>query len=284
MNNYNEFLADFFQSTFTVSSRRTSLKLAEKTFFDVIEVLKDKFQLFKIIELKLDTTSIIGGGFQVNINENINVLNQCNLSDSLEAFIRLIYEEISDESGLYFITEVKNRLSRDHLNCIDQLGVNLDKIQNEQHMLYNNRKRKNEQLKLNKMKNPLGYEWNSVDEWRYNNESKQVELYDESGKILDKIDLQQAIKHYVESLSGSSELSTMDLANLLEEHEKSYSFLKLVNQEDIDFDTAKRMLNLDDEEIKMIIKELSELKFLQYVSDDEIEITKSGKEFIANQK
>ena len=100
--------------------------------------------------MKLDTTSIISGGFQVNINENINILNQCNLSDSLEAFIRLIYEEISDESGLYFITEIKNRLSRDHLNYIDQLGLNLDKIQNEQHMLYNNRKRKNEQLKLNK--------------------------------------------------------------------------------------------------------------------------------------
>jgi predicted transcriptional regulator len=151
-------------------------------------------------------------------------------------------------------------------------------------MLYNSKKRKKDRSKLTNRNNPLGYDWNSVNDWTYNDESKQVELYDKDGKILDKIDLQRAIKHYVESLSGSSEMSTMDLANILEEHEKSYSFLKLVNQEGIEFDTAKRMLNLEDDEIKMIIKELIELEFLQYVSDDEIMVTKSGKEFIENQR
>ena len=41
------------------------------------------------------------------------------------------------------------------------------------------------------------------------------------------------------------------------------------------------MLYLSDDEINKIIKELIELKLLQYVSDDEIEITESGKEFIS---
>ena len=284
MSNYTAVIDDFFKSTFTVSSRRTSLKLAEESFFDAIEVLKDQFQLFKKIDVKIDTTSIISGGFKIDFDEDIESMSSYDISKSLDAFIRLIYDDIAEESGLYFITEIKNRLDGRHVHCIAELGLDLDRIQNEQHMLYNSKRRKKEKLKTTKTKNPLGYDWNSVNNWDYNGESKQVELYDKDGKILDKIDLQHAIKHYVESLSGSSELSTMDLANILEEHEKSYTFLKLVNQEDMEFDTAKSMLNLNDDEIKMIIKELIELKFLQFVADDEIEITESGKEFIEKQK
>jgi len=284
MSNYTAVIDDFFKSTFTVSSRRTSLKLAEESFFDAIEVLKDQFQLFKKIDVKIDTTSIISGGFKIDFDEDIESISSYDISKSLDAFIRLIYDDIAEESGLYFITEIKNRLDGRHVHCIAELGLDLDRIQNEQHMLYNSKRRKKEKLKTTKTKNPLGYDWNSVNNWDYNGESKQVELYDKDGKILDKIDLQHAIKHYVESLSGSSELSTMDLANILEEHEKSYTFLKLVNQEDMEFDTAKSMLNLNDDEIKMIIKELIELKFLQFVADDEIEITESGKEFIEKQK
>jgi hypothetical protein len=284
MNRYADVIADILQSTFTVSSRRTSLKLAEESFFDAINVLKNQFQLFNKIDMKIDTKSIINGGFKIEFKDDINSLNRVDLSKSLDAFIRLVYEDITDESGLYFITEIKNRLDRGHVRLINELGLDLDKIQYEQHMLYNSKKRKKDRSKLTNRNNPLGYDWNSVNDWTYNDESKQVELYDKDGKILDKIDLQRAIKHYVESLSGSSEMSTMDLANILEEHEKSYSFLKLVNQEGIEFDTAKRMLNLEDDEIKMIIKELIELEFLQYVSDDEIMVTKSGKEFIENQR
>ena len=40
---------------------------------------------------------------------------------------------------------------------------------------------------------------------------------------------------------------------------------------------------MNDEEINQIIKELLELKLLQYISDDEIEITESGKAFISKQ-
>lgn len=281
---FKEMIVDFFQSTFTVSSRRTSLRFAEESFSDSFEILQDQFQLFKKINVSIDTTSIYSGGFQINFVDEIDDLNEYDLSKSLDAFIRLIYEDISNDSGLYFITEVKNRISRKNINRIIQMGLDLDKIQNEQHNLYNRKKRKQERRKTIKKENPLGYDWTSVNRWNYNAESKQVDLYDNKGNVLDTIDLHQAIKHYVESLSGSSNLSRVDLSNLLEEHEKSYSFLKLINQDDLEFDTAKRMLNLNDDEIKMMIKELIELKFLQFISDDEIKITESGKEFIDNQK
>ena len=92
--------------------------------------------------------------------------------------------------------------------------------------------------------------------------------------------MQQAIQRYIENLSGVTETSSLELANLLEEHEKAYSFLKLIYTGDVDFNTAKNMLNLTDDKINKIIKELVEMKLLHYVSNDEIEITKEGKEFI----
>jgi hypothetical protein len=273
-------IEELIQSIFTVTSRRTSIKFAQETFLDAINILKVKYKIFNHIELELESESIYTHGFQIKFNVDITHLNKHDVARSLESLIRLIYDDIPEEAGLYFITEIKNHISKENIDRILQLGIDLEEIQNEQNISYSRKKRKKGELENGKKENPLGYKWSTVSKWDYNEQTKQVELYDNQGTILDKIDLEQAIRHYVESLSGSTELSTMDLENLMEEYEKSYSFLKLIYQENLEFETAKDMLNLSDEEITKIIKELIELKFLEYVSDDEVELTESGKKFI----
>ncbi len=273
-------IKDFIQAIFTVSSRRTSLKFAEETFSDAFKTLQKRFALFKKIGIKAEAEAIISGGFQIDFLDDISHLQKIDVVRALESLIRIIFDDIGDDSGLYFITEIKNRLRKENIDCITELGVDFGQIQSEQHYAYARKKRKKGKKETGKKENPLGYGWDSVTKWNYNEESKQVELYDKQGKILDKIDLQQAIRHYVESLSGTTEMSPFELANLLEEHERSYSFLKLIYYENLEYETAKKMLNLDDNEIDTIIKELVELELLQYVSDNEIEITKSGKEFM----
>ena len=276
---YKQIIENFLQSIYTVSSRRTSLKLAKEILHEAIESLQENYLLFKRIEIKQE--SIFGGGFQVNFSGDITTLQTEDVARALESLIRIIYDDISEDSGLYFVTEIKNHLGKESINRITNLGINLDQIQNEQHFAFNRKKRKKEKAEGGEQKNPLGYTWGSVNKWNYNDKSKQVELYDNEGKVLDKIDLQQAIQRYVENLSGITETSPLELSNLLEEHEKAYSFLKLIYHENIDFDTAKNMLNLNDDEITKIIKQLIELKLLHYVSKDEIEITETGKEFIS---
>ncbi|MEA3458918.1 MAG: hypothetical protein U9R21_09620, partial [Candidatus Thermoplasmatota archaeon] len=248
--------------------------------FDAFKTLQKRFALFKKIEIKAGAEAIVGGGFQIDFLDDISHLPKIDVARALESLIRIIFDDISEDSGLYFITEIKNHLRKENIDRIIELGIDFGQIQSEQHYTYARKKRKKVKKETGKKENPLGYGWDSVAKWNYNEESKQVELYDKQGKILDKIDLQQAIRHYVESLSGTTDMSPLELANLLEEHEKSYSFLKLIYYENLEYETAKKMLSLNDNEIDMIIKELVELKFLQYVSDDEIEITKSGKEFM----
>jgi hypothetical protein len=268
----------FIQSIYVVSSRRTTIKYAEDTIQDALNSLKDQFELFE--DIKFNKVSTSDSGFQIEISNAFSNMQTNDIADALESLIRLIYDEISEESGLYFITEIKNHLEKRTVDYIIGIGVNLDQIQREQHFKYARRKKKDEQKESGKKENPLGYTWKSVSKWEYNPELKNVVLYDSSGNKLDEINLEKAIRSYVEKISGVTELSSLDLENLLDEHEKSYSFLKLVYTENIDFETAKKMLNLSDKEIYEIIKNLIELKLLKYVSEDEIELTKSGKDFI----
>lgn len=269
----------FIKSTYIVLVRRTSLKYAEEILQEAINISKEQYKLFKDIKLIKDTA--MEYGFQIKFSDTISNIPINDIARALELLIRMIYEEISDESGLYFITEIKNHLEKRNIDSIIEIGVNLDQIQKEQHFKYAQRKKKKELKESGTKVNPLGYSWKSVSKWEYNQESKQVVLYDSNGKKLDQIDIESAIRSYVEKISGISESSFMDIDKLLGEHEKSYSFLKLISDENIDFETAKRMLNLTDEEIYKIIKNLIELQLLEYISDDEIEITKSGLDMIS---
>jgi predicted transcriptional regulator len=256
------------------------MKFAEEIFSDAFSILKKRYLLFRHIQINVKPEFLISQAFQIQIDGDVNNLQKHDIAKALESLLRFIYDDISEESGLYFVTEIKNHLQKEYIEQIYSLGIDLDQIQSEQHFSYTRKKRKQEDKESGEKENTLGYKWDNVSNWKFNEESKSVDLYDHQGNMLDKIDLEQAIKHYVVSLSGGSEMSTLDLENLLEEHEKSYSFLKLIYQENLDFETAKNMLNLSEGEIVNIIKELVEMKFLQYVSEDEVELTQSGKEFI----
>jgi hypothetical protein len=281
---YESLIKDFLNSIFIVLGRRTSLKFAEDSFSDAFKLLNDQFVLFQKMKRTQRVEGIYHEKFDIDFLSDISFVNKHEIASALESFIRIIYEDISEKSGLYFITEIKNHLHKDSIKMILDLGMNLERIQNEMHMRYASKKRKNELNKPEIKQNKLGYQWGSVSKWNYNSESKQVELFDNQGKVLDKIDLQQAIRYYVESLSGETEISSLDLENLLDEHVKSYSFLKLIHLDNVQIDTAKKMLNIDDDEILKIIQQLVELKFLKYVSDDEIELTEYGKEFMKKRK
>ena len=274
-----DIIEKFIQSTSIVLSRRTSLKYAEEILQEAINILKEQYKLFK--DIKLIKNTALEFEFQIEFSGTLSNIPIDDIARALELLIRMIYEEIGEESGLYFITEIKNYLEKRNIDRIIEIGVNLDQIQKEQHFKYAQRKKKKELKKSGTKINPLGYSWKSVAKWEYNQDLKQVDLYDSNGKKLDQIDMETAIRSYVEKITGIDELSIIDIEALLGEHEKSYSFLKLINDENIDFETAKRMLNLTDEEIYKIIKNLIELKLLEYVSDEEIEITKSGVDLIS---
>ena len=268
------------QTIFLVTSRRSSLQFAKELIADATTSLKTNYPLFQFVTIKKFTD--VSSPIVINISEEILTVSYSDVCKGLESLIRIIYDEIYEKSGLYFMTEIKNHLDKQSIHYISvDFNVDFEQLQNEQHFIYRRKQRKKEQEESAKPVNILGYTWSSVSDWSYNDNTKQVELLDEQGKLLDKIDLKQALQNYVFNLSGIQETSPLELEHLLEEHQQSYSFLKLIYQENVDFDTAKKMLNLTDDEINKIINDLIKIKFLHFVSDDEIELTESGKEFIS---
>jgi hypothetical protein len=265
------------KSLYNVTSRRKSSKFAEDTIHEALSELKKDYGFLS--KIKIENRTVIDDQFDVNLNSNIENIPIAKIGGAIETLIRVICNDIGKETGLYFITEMKqsfNPLIYDHLKDI---GVDLNKIQIEQQIAYKKLKKISDSENTVK-ENKLGYTWNTVTNWEHKQGSKYVTLYDSNGEVLDQIDLENAIKTYVEKLSGVSETDPTELQNLIKKYEKEYSLLKLIYEENMDLETAKKILKLSDEEVQKIIIKLIDMQILKTESDETVTITETGKNFL----
>lgn len=269
------------KSLYNVTSRRKSSKFAEETILEALAALKQEYDFLS--NIKVENRKLINEEFDVNLKSNIENIPKAKLGGAIETLIRVICNDIGKDTGLYFITEMKqsfNPIIYDHLKDI---GVDLNKIQIEQQIAYKRLKKISDED--NKVKeNKLGYTWNSISNWEHKEGSKYVTLYDTNGNVLDQIDLENAIKTYVEKLSGVSETDPNELQNLIKKYEKEYSLLKLIYEENMDLETAQRILKISDEEVQKIIVKLIDMQVLKTESDETVTITEAGKNLLEKQK
>ena len=69
-----------------------------------------------------------------------------------------------------------------------------------------------------------------------------------------------------------------------ERDEKQDQLLNLMYQDDVDEEFVKTRMNISENELNLLIQDLISRGFLQFVSDDEIEITRDGILYIKNQE
>jgi len=269
------------KSLYNVTSRRKSSKFAEETIQEALDALKKDYDFLS--NIKIENRKLTNEEFDVNLESSIENIPKAKLGGAIETLIRVICNDIGKDTGLYFITEMKqsfNPIIYDHLKDI---GVDLNKIQIEQQIAYK-RLKKNADAKNKVTENKLGYTWNSISNWEHKEGSKYVTLYDTNGNVLDQIDLENAIKTYVEKLSGVSETDPNELQNLIKKYEKEYSLLKLIYEENMDLETAQRILKISDEEVQKIIIKLIDMQILKTESDETVTITEAGKNLLEKEK
>ena len=269
------------KSLYNVTSRRKSSKFAEDTIQEALSALKQDYDFLS--NIKIENRKLTNEEFDVNLKSNIEKIPKAKLGGAIETLIRVICNDIGKDTGLYFITEMKqsfNPIIYDHLKDI---GVDLNKIQIEQQIAYK-RLKKNVDAENKVTENKLGYTWNSISNWEHKEGSKYVTLYDTNGNVLDQIDLENAIKTYVEKLSGVSETDPNELQNLIKKYEKEYSLLKLIYEENMDLETAQRILKISDEEVQKIIIKLIDMQILKTESDETVTITEAGKNLLEKEK
>jgi hypothetical protein len=269
------------KALYIVANRRTTTKIAGEALSSVIQSLKEKYQFFKDIDINEET--FFNENFNINFNNEIIVDNKTEIAHAIESLIRLVYDDLTDNARMYFVTEMKNHLDNQTLYDITECGVDLDQIQIEQNHAFLRSKKKKRVNESRQKENLLGYNWGNVSNWEYKEANKSVELYDDNGKIIDRIDLEKAIQNYVEILSGITETDTIRMQEIIKKHEKEYYFLKLIYEDNVSIVNAQKMLNINEEEINDLIKRLIQLEMLKYSSKDTIELTNIGKQFLTKE-
>lgn len=266
-------------SLYLVTSRRTSSKSAEEILEKALQTLNDRYSFFTNINFKV--ISISAGGVDIKLPLDINNVKKSDFGHAIESLIRIIYNDLTEETGLYFITEFKQYTDNKIVDAIIKSGVDLNQIQIEQHFSYKRRKRKKENKKRDKNENLLGYTWEEVSSWSHKEGSEYCTLYDNVGNVLDSVNINRIIQNYVERLSGVTETDPEELEKIVRIHEKEYALLKLLNEQDMDAKTASNLLNISMGKLNNIILKLLGMEMLQYESDDMIKLTKTGMDLIS---
>ena len=259
---------------YIVASRRASSKFAEDTIETALATLKNKYPFFKTVTVKIETFS--EDGVNINLSSNIDKVHKSEVGDAIESLIRVVYNDLSEEAGLYFITEMKQCAGDKIVEAIVDAGVDLDQIEVEQHHAYMRKKRKKTVKQGGQSENLLGYTWGKVSRWEHKEGSKYCTLYDTKGNALDRIDLERVIQNYVETLSGITETNLEELEKKVRIYEKEYSLLKLMYERNMNAETASHLLNISQEELNKIVRKLLEMEMLQYISEDTLKLTETG--------
>ena len=271
----------FLKAIYNVASRRTSVKFADEAIGSTIKTLEGKFDFMRFINInKVDTTE----GFSISINPDIDKVRPEVIGKAIEALIRVVYNDIGNEAGLYFVTELKESAGEEITRMIMDCEVDLDQVQLEQHYAFKRRERKRAiaeaartgTLDRKKSQNLIGYTWGAVSYWKHEPGSKFCTLYDKKGNVLDRLNLDRIIQNYVERLSGFTDLDESEMEKEASIYAKEYELLKLLLERDMDAETAMHMLKITREELNKIISKLAQMEMLQYVDYNTIELTDAG--------
>ncbi len=254
-----------------VSGRRTSESFAYKVINTILNSLKDRYMYLEKVSIQ-GTESLD----QIQISTQINDIQTSELFKGLETIIRIVYMDLEDTAGLYFIKELKQQMEKDILTTLIKNGLDLNLLEVEQQHAFQYR-----QNKKNMAGDPslLGYTWKDVSNWKYDDLNNVCILYDQQEHILDKLNLDAIIKEHIERLTGTEELEDIDDLHT-ERFKKEFELLHLLQQKDIDIDTAVSLLKVDEDELDHMIKRLLDLGLLEYVDFDVVSLSEKGIKYI----
>ena len=268
------------KATFVVAGRRTLDSFAVKVVKTVVKMLEREFEFLKHVEIK-DVVYTEAEEI-VTVSSDLDSIEPSKIGKAIDIVLREEYIELKDDAGLYFISELKEYIGEEYVLAIENLGVDLDDIQSEQHQLYSLQDRKKSvpttetetEQKAERIDdaNLLDYTWNDVSNWEYDN--NVVSLYGDEGDLLDKMVLDMLIEDYVNRYTKDKE--SIPTSKMFEIDEKEHEFLQMLHSRDMDIELAKVLLHISGEKLDIMIQKLLELEMLQHVSFNEVKLTEKG--------
>jgi hypothetical protein len=258
-----------------VAVRRTSGSFATKVINSIILSFRKKYGFLNHINFTVNN-EIISNDF-IKINSNVNSYSTKIVCKGIEAIIRVIYLDLQTKAGLYFIKEFKENAGFQVISILEENGIDIDLLEYEQNHLFQHQKQKKS---IDQEVSLLGYSWIDVSRWRYDANNDVCILYDKNGKELDKLNLNVIIKNHINSLSGMDDLEFEDDKIT----DKDIKLLNLLNNQDLNIDSATEILGISDKELDQIIHRLLRLEILHFTDLDVVSITDKGRKYILTNK
>lgn len=281
-------LESVLKALYTVTDRRTSGRLANKTIGSTLKTLEESYDFLKYVQV--DQQSFSADSFTVNIQSDIDTVEPYKLGKAIESIIRIVYTDLDVEAGLYFIAEFKQHTGNRINSVMEHCNIDLGQLQIEQNHFFQRLEKRqsfddaDEQTEDEKKQsaiNKLGYTWDSVSQWKHEPDSNYCVLYDTKGNVLDRLNLDTILQSYVEKLSGYSGAPPEEYEDQIEIYEKEYHLLELMYSRDMDAQSASEQLNISEDELNRMIRKLSEIQLLHYISNDVVELTDAGMSYLS---
>jgi len=263
-----------------IAGRRTSLTISSAFIEAILKTLEKKYDFLKHIKIK-NMTYFEGdpiNAIEIKKSE-INSIAPEKIGEAIESIIRVLCMDLEEETGLFFLQELKEKLDSNFHEKLEECGVDLELLRLEQRHLFEQLERKKQYLHSEdetadsefKIEIP-NYSWKEVATFKYKN--NVCFLYDKHGKPLDRLHVSKIIEYYVRTLTDFGKLVLKK--DNVELTEREYRLLELLHDRDLDEESAKYFLDATTAEFTYTLQQLVRYEYLQYVTFDEIRITEKG--------
>jgi len=125
-----EIIKNVLKTLISISSRKTDFPYTIMTIEDLMKHLETKYKFLKHIRINNNFYKEDSGDV-VTVMSGINTISPVQLGQAIHSIIDSMHRSLGDNAGHFFIKEIRNTLSDDHLNVIKEMGVDLGLMQLE---------------------------------------------------------------------------------------------------------------------------------------------------------
>ena len=286
-----EIVRNILKGLFKVAGRRTSQHFVTTVLGAIIRTLENNYDFLKHVRLKDDNVNVDD---VLYISSDIDNVETSVLCKGVEAIVRVVYMDLRGQGGLFFIRELKTHAGENVISTIRENGVDLELMEIEQQYinrqlvknhLDNDKNLTEEEKKARQDVSLFGYEWDKVSKWEYDPDKKECIIIGNDGKQVDKINLDGVIKNYVGALSDTGIVEDpSDFGIEIDISEKEYHLLKMMYSDDVDAEEVMTKLDISMEELEKMTRRLLKVEMLQYVSNEEVELTEIGINYLSKKE
>ena len=281
-----DLLEGVLKALYTTAARRTTQNFAVTIIDTIIRTIEERYEFLKYVQIYTD------GGSEdfINVSSDLNSVHPAKIGKAIEAIVQVVYMDLEEKAGLYFIKEVKINVGEEIISKLREYGVDLELLMLQQHYLYRRKERNGKSKSDNKgisqqaLDNVslLGYSMKNVGSWVYDTKKKVCVIYSKDGKKLDQLNLDTIIRSYIgtftekDVIESPKDYGEKEKRERIEISAKEFELLKMLYAKDVDVETATSLLNVTEKQLNFMVRRLLTLEMLHYTSSDEVTLTDTG--------